>query len=209
LRCPTGRCAYSNYRIMSALSRRGTSSPMTAAPGSSPATSSPPEVCASASRSRSSSPTAPVRAVVGHAEPTFDWTLRVAETRRGPDAAAAADPPAALGAGPPEHGAAGRPHGDIAASGRSAPNPGPSTGRSALAARLSLPTHPCLHASISSRSAQVMDSTVTCHAPRRAAVRRALSLTFAVTYSSGMPGPWTRCGLAGLGLAAWRGARPR
>jgi hypothetical protein len=34
--------------------------------------------------------------------------------------------------------------------------------------------------------------------PRIAAGRRALSLTFAVTYSSVMPGPRTRCGLAKL-----------
>ena len=39
-------------------SSRGTSSPMMGAPGISPAISSPPEVCASASRSASSSPTA-------------------------------------------------------------------------------------------------------------------------------------------------------
>jgi hypothetical protein len=47
-------------RMTSTLSRRGTSSPMTGAPGSSPATSSPPEVCASASSSRSSSLAAPL-----------------------------------------------------------------------------------------------------------------------------------------------------
>ena len=47
-----------SYRMMSTLSRRGTSSPITGAPGSSPATSSPPDVWASASRSRSSSLTA-------------------------------------------------------------------------------------------------------------------------------------------------------
>jgi hypothetical protein len=45
--------------------------------------------------------------------------------------------------------------------------------------------------------------------PRLTAARRALSLTFAVTYSSRMSAPWTRCSLAGLGLATGRGARPR
>ena len=55
-------CAVAGYRTMSALSWRRTSSPITGAPGSSPATSSPPDVCASASRSRSSSPTVPASA---------------------------------------------------------------------------------------------------------------------------------------------------
>jgi hypothetical protein len=44
----------SAYRMTSTLSRSGTSSPITGIPGSSPATSSPPDVCASATSSRSS-----------------------------------------------------------------------------------------------------------------------------------------------------------
>jgi hypothetical protein len=54
--------ASADQRITRTLSRRGISSPITGPPGGSPATSRPPEVCASASSRRSSSATPPVSA---------------------------------------------------------------------------------------------------------------------------------------------------